>query len=404
MLEHLGLDPTAEAVYRLMLQNPSLRVSELAEALGLGDDQIRSALDALADLSLVRSLGAKGEVSLPVSPLVGLQVLIAAKQARIAEQQRTIDESRAAMARFIAECDSAASTQSFGKIERVFGVQTVRLKLQELSLEAAIESCSFAPDGPQTPENRESSKPLIEGMLRRGAKVRTIYLDSLVNDPASFDHARWLMEMGGEVRTRATLPLRMHIIDRRVAVLALQPDDSSRGAVFITEPGPVAVAYSLFETIWELAKALEHPRDADKNDDGLSATELAVLRMLAKAMTDEAIARRLGVSLRTERRIITKLMERFNAQNRFQLGQQAARRGIVILACPQGPGWKPFSCFMIRSRVKGGRIWPQTTRDHGSGTSQRKQRGRARRHRGRAVRGCTFHRGCEEAEKVFPDG
>lgn len=56
---------------------------------------------------------------------------------------------------------------------------------------------------------------------------------------------------------------------------------------------------------------------------------LTVLKMLSKGMTDAAIARALGVSLRTERRIITALMDVLNARTRFQLGQEAIGGGYL---------------------------------------------------------------------------
>ncbi|HUC59581.1 MAG TPA: hypothetical protein VMA95_19430 [Streptosporangiaceae bacterium] len=56
---------------------------------------------------------------------------------------------------------------------------------------------------------------------------------------------------------------------------------------------------------------------------------MAVLRLLSLGLTDDVIARRLCVSLRTERRIITSLMDVMAVRSRFQLGQEAARRGYV---------------------------------------------------------------------------
>lgn len=46
-------------------------------------------------------------------------------------------------------------------------------------------------------------------------------------------------------------------------------------------------------------------------------------------MKDEAIARHLGVSLRTLRRRVSDLQERLGAASRIQLGVRAAQRGWV---------------------------------------------------------------------------
>ncbi|MGW3248842.1 helix-turn-helix domain-containing protein [Streptomyces sp. NPDC001070] len=60
---------------------------------------------------------------------------------------------------------------------------------------------------------------------------------------------------------------------------------------------------------------------------GLTGQEATTLQLLADGLTDEAIAKRLGVSPRTARRIATDLMERLNARSRFQAGARAVQHG-----------------------------------------------------------------------------
>jgi predicted ArsR family transcriptional regulator len=76
MLEYLGLSATAENVYRLMLDHPAWGVTELAERLGVGDDLVRSTLDELFELSLLRASVERHGQLRPVSPGVGLQSLL----------------------------------------------------------------------------------------------------------------------------------------------------------------------------------------------------------------------------------------------------------------------------------------------------------------------------------------
>ncbi|MGW3556520.1 hypothetical protein ACWDNT_03950 [Streptomyces sp. NPDC000963] len=54
-----------------------------------------------------------------------------------------------------------------------------------------------------------------------------------------------------------------------------------------------------------------------------------LLRLLAQGYTDEAAARRLGISPRSERRLIPELMEKPGAQSRFQSGRRAVENGYV---------------------------------------------------------------------------
>jgi DNA-binding NarL/FixJ family response regulator len=52
----------------------------------------------------------------------------------------------------------------------------------------------------------------------------------------------------------------------------------------------------------------------------LSDREKAILRLLARGVTDEATARHLGLSKRTVSYTVSGLMRRVGAANRFQLG------------------------------------------------------------------------------------
>ncbi|HKT05044.1 MAG TPA: helix-turn-helix transcriptional regulator [Rugosimonospora sp.] len=63
--------------------------------------------------------------------------------------------------------------------------------------------------------------------------------------------------------------------------------------------------------------------------EGLSAAEHETLRLLGTGLKDEAIARQLGVSMRTARRRISTLLTRLGAVSRFQAGAETARRGLV---------------------------------------------------------------------------
>lgn len=51
--------------------------------------------------------------------------------------------------------------------------------------------------------------------------------------------------------------------------------------------------------------------------------------MLEDGHTDEVIARKLGVSIRTVRRLMADLLKTLNAESRFQAGVQATRRGWI---------------------------------------------------------------------------
>lgn len=54
-----------------------------------------------------------------------------------------------------------------------------------------------------------------------------------------------------------------------------------------------------------------------------------MLKLLGNGCTDELVARRLGVSVRTARRVAAELFARLGAQSRFQAGARALARGWI---------------------------------------------------------------------------
>lgn len=54
-----------------------------------------------------------------------------------------------------------------------------------------------------------------------------------------------------------------------------------------------------------------------------------VLRLLADGLTDDAIARRIGVSVRTVRNDVAGAMTRLQARSRFQAGVRAVQLGLI---------------------------------------------------------------------------
>ncbi|MFH8516999.1 response regulator transcription factor [Streptomyces gelaticus] len=54
-----------------------------------------------------------------------------------------------------------------------------------------------------------------------------------------------------------------------------------------------------------------------------------VLRLLAEGLTDDAIARRLGCSVRTVRNDVAAAMVALDARSRFQAGARAMQAGLI---------------------------------------------------------------------------
>ncbi|MDH2389207.1 helix-turn-helix transcriptional regulator [Streptomyces sp. HNM0663] len=332
MLELLGLDAFTEAVYRAMLARPRDDAAALARHLGASEESVRGAWDRLAELSLIQfpqavpSASGSPHTPRPISPELGFDYRLAQLQAELARNRQRISAARATASRLLTEYAELQAPNCPVAVEHLPDVAQVRARLAALSETVEREVMAFAPGGAQTEANMMAARPLNEWLLGRGVAMRTVYLDSVRNDPATVAHARWLTELGGQVRTVATLPIRLTLIDREAAVVPVDSEDSAQGAVVLTGQGPLTALCTLFEVVWETAQPLGQTSRRGGGDE-LDRQEAAALRLLAEGHTDEGIAKRLGLSHRTARRIATVLMERLGARSRFEAGVRAVQRG-----------------------------------------------------------------------------
>ncbi|WP_460068188.1 helix-turn-helix transcriptional regulator [Streptomyces sp. YKOK-I1] len=239
-------------------------------------------------------------------------------------RQKEIATSRHAVFRLLAEY-TESDPADYHRARRVEGMEAIRSLIENMAHTCTSEVAVFATGGGQPAESLDAAKPLDSEVLGRGVKVRYVYLDSVRNDGATTAYAQWLTRQGGQVRTVPHLPTRLLIYDGSLAIVPVDPQAADAAAITLEDPGVVHALHALFERTWEQAAPLGADRTPDAH--GLIAQERAVLELLARGLTDEMIARKLAVSVRTVRRMTAALMTRLNAGSRFQAGVLAVARG-----------------------------------------------------------------------------
>ena len=326
MLEFFGLGTSAEDVYRLMLTKPSWGVAELAEELAIGQDQVRSALDELFELSLLRrSVEQEGHVR-AVSPSVGLQSLLAKQQAELDQRTQRIAAGQAAMAAMVAEYADRQSPQGFAEAEQLLGMDAILQRIEELSDSACVELLSIMP-GVQAPQAVEAAQRNNAELLARNVTIRTAMQEAARNDKGTLAYAQSLTDAGAEVRAAPLLPPRMLVFDRSIAIVPVDPVNTTHGVLQLTGRGVVASLVALFEQVWASAVPLGASKAPDRQ--GVTPQERELLKLLGQGHTDDSAGKRLGVSERTCRRMMADLMERLGARSRFETGLLAAREGWI---------------------------------------------------------------------------
>ncbi|MFD0273808.1 LuxR C-terminal-related transcriptional regulator [Kitasatospora sp. NPDC127111] len=217
-------------------------------------------------------------------------------------------------------------------LELVRGTDRIAALLEDAARGARTEALSLRP-------GQDLSGPALAGKLARerlalahGATLRTVYPAAVLRRPAVLAHVRELTAAGARIRAAHSLPLRLIVVDARLAILPAPGGGRDGGApgagaaVVVREPALVALVAELFEYFWSAAWT---PPELLSGAVEMTDRHQEVLRLLAAGLTDAAIARKLEVSERTVRRLVAELTADLGAESRFQAGVYAARLGRI---------------------------------------------------------------------------
>lgn len=210
-------------------------------------------------------------------------------------------------------------------LERLVGMEAVHDWMDEELARVTDEVLIFAPGGAQSPSSLESALERNRDLRTRQVAIRGILLTSATHDQATRDYARRSAQLGVQTRTVASLPLRMIVWDGQVALLPIEIGRDELGAALVRDPVALRALIALFETYWQ--RAVPFGVRALPDGGPLSPQERVLLQALDQGSRDEDVAARLGISVRTVRRMVSDLADRLGARSRFQLGLLAHRAG-----------------------------------------------------------------------------
>ncbi|MFF7994122.1 LuxR C-terminal-related transcriptional regulator [Kitasatospora xanthocidica] len=152
-------------------------------------------------------------------------------------------------------------------------------------------------------------------LLQRGCSLRTIYQPVALAEPPALAYAEEVTRHGSLIRVLDEPFQRLIVFDRTVAVISANDDNST--AAFISDPAAIAFLVGTFERDWARADTAEA---AVLGQVPTRTVPDRVGRLLARGLTQRAVATRLGLSERTVAAHIARLRDRHGAQTLFQLG------------------------------------------------------------------------------------
>lgn len=316
-------DDDSMAVYACAVRRGGVTDSDpgLREELGLAPEAVDAALARLVDLHLLRA-GPRdgGRPLVPVSPDVAAASLISPIGEEMHRQRTVMRQIQARLSLFQPHYEANRdSSPGQGRIESLSGDVELSGRLHLAVEQCAREFLAFRPGGP-LPLGR------IAAMACRGVAVRLLVQHSLRADLRARTAMREIIALGGDIRTVGQLPRQVIIFDDEAAFLL---DDKQPGpcGVVIGHRQTVALLREVAEMVWTFAEPYS---TGDIGYQGVTGDlQRTIVELLASGLTDEAIARRLGVSVRTCRRHIAAVLSSLDAVSRFQAGALAVSANLL---------------------------------------------------------------------------
>lgn len=320
-------DEALMAVLESVIAQPGVGVAGIGTATQLDEAVVAARVEDLVSLGVLKARDDTEQGWSLVHPRSALNGLLADRERRLAVHMDELAEARQLVDRLSDVFANGGRHIDSPGVVTLRNRAEVTERLTDLGREVQNEVCSFVTVQPP-PQAAVDGRELDRLLLDRGVTLRMICLEAFYRDAAVARHLIDSAEMGLRIRTRPTLPTRMLVFDRRVAVLPLDPSVSGEGAVVIDHGTIVHLLHSLFEIHWKDSDPLSATAPAQPAV-GPRPMELAILNLLALGHKDEAIARSTGQSTRTVRRLVAGLAVTLNARSRFDLALRAAARGWI---------------------------------------------------------------------------
>lgn len=314
-------------VYRYaVLRGGILDNHAVAAELGLEADVVTEAVSRLLTNRLLREDVGNRELLVAVDPEVAARLAVSPMEREIYQRRELIAEVQSQTELFredYARGSRAAATPP--PISHVAGSQEVRGCI-ELAGDSCREEVLVLQSGGQDTEDFDSQLRLCLHLLQRGVAVRIVCQHRSRAELTTRMKLKRVIDAGAQVRTASHIPRAAVVFDRSLAVL-LDDGTGQAAASQLRDGAVVGFLLDLFEHLWNDASPVE---GCDAGYAEVAGDlQQTIAAMMARGFTDEVLARKLGMSLRTCRRHIAALMHDLDAVSRFQAGVRASRASLV---------------------------------------------------------------------------
>jgi DNA-binding CsgD family transcriptional regulator len=328
VLTTFGIGQDAERLYRCVLRGSGRRLTVYCKQLGWPVERGEAALSALLAVQLV--VQENDGLLMADHPRTTLTRLIDRETGRLDQRRRDLEDVRSAVSDFAAD-HRAGSTSLSGPVAPA--VDPIPPEGLITTVEEMVRSTSgvlrsFHLDVARGPGTHTGITRIVREQMARGRELRSIYPLSVLDHPEQMAWVRDWAAVGERQRVVQQVPHEYVVFGDEVVLSSRDWGATGGGAVLVRLPLLVQAFTAVFDDAWRSGVPVPDPsveRDVDSR----------LIALLAGGFKDEAIARYLGLSLRTVRRRVAGLADELGVHTRFQLGVVAQRRGLLNRRPPQ---------------------------------------------------------------------
>ncbi|MGH3859111.1 hypothetical protein [Actinokineospora sp.] len=312
-------------VYRYATRRGAIEsVEQAAVDLALTVHEVNATVNHLIESRLLRVDPDRRLV--PVDPEVAAALLVSPMEREIYQRRELIAQIRERTDVFRQDyVHTGLRGAASASVESVSGTMEVR-GLLKVASDACREEMLVLLSGTVDTDDFDDFMGVCDRLLSRGVAVRVVCGHKSRTDFATRVKIKKLIDAGAVVRTASHIPRAAAVFDRSSAVL-LGDGAAEASASRVRHDEVVEFLLAVIDHLWDSATPLESFESgyAEVADE----LQQTVACLMAKGFTDEVVARKLGMSVRTCRRHIAALMSDLHAVSRFQAGVQAAQKCLV---------------------------------------------------------------------------
>ncbi|MFB6817654.1 helix-turn-helix transcriptional regulator [Streptomyces sp. NPDC056347] len=286
-----------------------------------------SAPPCLLRLQLLQPVPGTEHTLTPIRPSSALAMLVRPVEEEIHQRQAIAQGLQRALDPI--EALYQAQQRPTTDLVMLEGLPAINAAIDDATRRCTTELLTAQPGGGRSSAVLSEALQRCQYLLARGVRLRTLYQHTVRYNPATMDYIQQVTDSGtsAEFRTLDELFERLIVFDREVAFIPARSDRQS--ALEVRNQALIAFLVDVYERAWQRATPLTASSRSREEPSVIPGIRRTICQLLISGYVDEAIARRVGMSVRTCRSHIAKIAEQLGSTNRAQLGYLLATSDLL---------------------------------------------------------------------------